>query len=140
MVGFKILSSLANQERWSRSRGCRARATPAESPLLLFLHFLSTTCNPQGSNLQTQFRVRYEICRGIYSCIYHIAFQESTQQSLDGFDQNFFMSLNTTLNTLQANQIDDLENVLLPHLTMDRADSAPLNRSAHNSFQKSNFR
>ena len=38
-------------------------------------------------------------------------------QSLDGFDQNFFMSLNT----LQANQIDDLENVLLPHL-MDRPD------------------
>lgn len=59
-------------------------------------------------------------------------FQESTQQSLDGFDQNFFMSLNTTLNTLQANQIDDLENVLLPHLTMDRADSAPLNRFADN--------
>ena len=39
-------------------------------------------------------------------------------QSLDGFDQNFFMSLNT----LQANQIDDLENVLLPHLSMDRSD------------------
>ena len=38
-------------------------------------------------------------------------------QSLDGFDQNFFMSLNP----LQANQIDDLENVLLPHL-MDRPD------------------
>ena len=37
------------------------------------------------------------------------------QQSLDGFDQNFFISLNT----LQANQIDDLENVLLPHLGMD---------------------
>ena len=54
--------------------------------------------------------------------------QEGTQQSLDGFDQNFFMSLNTTLNTLQANQIDDLENVLLPHLSMDRADSAALNR------------
>ena len=47
---------------------------------------------------------------------------------MDGFDQNFFMSLNTTLNTLQANQIDDLENVLLPHLSMDRADSAALNR------------
>ena len=41
-------------------------------------------------------------------------------QSLDGFDQNFFM----TLNTLQANQIDDLENVLLPHLSMDsRSDN-----------------
>ena len=52
--------------------------------------------------------------------------QEGAQQSLDGFDQNFFMSLNTTLNTLQANQIDDLENVLLPHLSMDRADSAAL--------------
>ena len=74
------------------------------------------------------------------SCICYIAYQESTQQSLDGFDQNFFMSLNTTLNTLQANQIDDLENVLLPHLTMDRADSAPLNRSANDNFQKYYFR
>ena len=38
-----------------------------------------------------------------------------TLPSCDGFDQNFFISLNT----LQANQIDDLENVLLPHLGMD---------------------
>ena len=53
--------------------------------------------------------------------------QEIQHQSLDGFDQNFFMTLNTTLNTLQANQIDDLENVLLPHLTLDRADSIPPN-------------
>lgn len=43
-------------------------------------------------------------------------------QSLDGFDQNFFM----TLNTLQANQIDDLENVLLPHLSMDSRSDNPL--------------
>eukprot|EP00092_Neocalanus_flemingeri_P012971 GFUD01013976.1.p1 GENE.GFUD01013976.1~~GFUD01013976.1.p1 ORF type:complete len:1261 (+),score=305.37 GFUD01013976.1:94-3876(+) len=43
-------------------------------------------------------------------------------QSLDGFDQNFFM----TLNTLQANQIDDLENVLLPHLSMDSRSDHPL--------------
>ena len=44
------------------------------------------------------------------------------QQSLDGFDQNFFISLNT----LQANQIDDLENVLLPHLSMDGRSDNPL--------------
>ena len=44
--------------------------------------------------------------------------------SLDSFDQNFMM----TLNTLQANHIDDLENVLFPHLgaidSGGRADSA----------------
>ena len=44
------------------------------------------------------------------------------QPSLDGFDQNFFISLNT----LQANQIDDLENVLLPHLSMDGRSDNPL--------------
>ena len=44
------------------------------------------------------------------------------QQSLDGFDQNFFMSLNG----LQANQLDDLENVLLPHLSMDTRSDNPL--------------
>ena len=45
----------------------------------------------------------------------NVAAGGDTLPSCDGFDQNFFISLNT----LQANQIDDLENVLLPHLGMD---------------------